>query len=179
MHLYASICMYIFNILCIISQYIFMAHAVLSGGMCGFQYFLRIHTARTKSPAPASRADWPLKDLPGFVWPYAPANGHARRRSTPYRAVLFVPLGSFFRAILPAQGSALIRAALKVRKAPAPLCARVYLAPLAALVGPEPGGGVIGPARVELHRPRTAPYRRTRALARMPDAQTRPLFFST
>ena len=94
--------------------------------------------------------------------------GKRAARRVPRRTEqFFLSFGEFFQGDLPAQGSGSIRAALKVRKPQRPLCPGV-LGPLAALVGPEPGGGIIGPARVELparaavsytHLPKGSPKR--------------------
>ena len=130
--------LYVYSILYVYIQ------VLCSSSLYIFPYFFKI--IRTKA-APAST------DAAGL--PLCFRGKRAARRVPRRTEQFFLSFGEFFQGDLPAQGSGSIRAALKVRKPQRPLCPGV-LGPLAALVGPEPGGGVIGPTRVEL--PARAPH---------------------
>ena len=97
-------------------------------------------------------------------------------RSTPYRAVLFV-LWGVFSGRSPGAGQRIYPRSAQGTQTPAPLVPGCTWPPCRS-GGPGAGrrGHWSSPCRAA--RPRSAPYRRTRALARMP-SQTRPLFFST
>ena len=134
---FASICMFI--------QYFMFISKFYAVQACIFsRIFLKLYTQKRH----------PLPRMPLVYRFVSGANGqpaafHAVQSSS------FCPLGSFFRAISRRRAADLSAQRSRYANPSAPLCPGV-LGPLAALVGPEPGGGVIGPTRVEL--PARAPH---------------------